>query len=100
MRGRAKASNGGSSCDSLSPVAMGNKMVERVVNMRKLGPPRLTESGGQGSGKSSSAFTSLGYGRNLSKSSIDMALRHMVRSRLTIFGQIFFFRVASGFCQL
>ncbi|KAG7581234.1 hypothetical protein ISN44_As08g009520 [Arabidopsis suecica] len=77
VRGRAKASNGGSSCDSLSPVAMGNKMVERVVNMRKLGPPRLTESGGRGSGKSSSAFNSLGYGRNLSKSSIDMALRHM-----------------------
>ncbi|ESQ49174.1 hypothetical protein EUTSA_v10020521mg [Eutrema salsugineum] len=76
-RGRGKANNGGSSCDSLSPVAMGNKMVERVVNMRKLGPPRLTESGGRGTGKSSSAFNSLGYGRNLSKSSIDMALRHM-----------------------
>ncbi|KFK38285.1 hypothetical protein AALP_AA3G094600 [Arabis alpina] len=77
VRGRAKASNGGSSCDSLSPVAMGNKMVERVVNMRKLGPPRLNESGGRGTGKSNSAFNSLGYGRNLSKSSIDMALRHM-----------------------
>ncbi|XP_010486450.1 PREDICTED: mucin-5AC [Camelina sativa] len=75
VRGRAKANNGGS--DSLSPVAMGNKMVERVVNMRKLGPPRLTESGGRGTGKSNSAFNSLGYGRNLSKSSIDMALRHM-----------------------
>ncbi|KAL1193826.1 hypothetical protein V5N11_031954 [Cardamine amara subsp. amara] len=77
MRGRAKASNGGSNCDSLSPVAMGNKMVEKVVNMRKLGPPRLTESGGRGTGKSSTAFNSLGYGRNLSKSSIDMAIRHM-----------------------
>ncbi|AAF07827.1 hypothetical protein AtNW77_Chr3g0164191 [Arabidopsis thaliana] len=77
VRGRAKASNGGSGCDNLSPVAMGNKMVERVVNMRKLGPPRLTENGGRGSGKSSSAFNSLGYGRNLSKSSIDMAIRHM-----------------------
>ncbi|KAL0744109.1 hypothetical protein Bca4012_085622 [Brassica carinata] len=72
-RGRGKANNG--SCDS--PVTMGNKMVERVVNMRKLGPPRLTESGGRGTAKSSSAFNSLGYGRNLSKSSIDMALRHM-----------------------
>ncbi|KAL0708323.1 hypothetical protein Bca4012_074749 [Brassica carinata] len=70
-RGRGKANNGD------SPVAMGNKMVERVVNMRKLGPPRLTESGGRGTSKSSSAFNSLGYGRNLSKSSIDMALRHM-----------------------
>ncbi|CAF2102543.1 BnaA05g29320D [Brassica napus] len=70
-RGRGKANNGD------SPVAMGNKMVERVVNMRKLGPPRLTESGGRGTAKSSSAFNSLGYGRNLSKSSIDMALRHM-----------------------
>ncbi|KAJ0233989.1 Uncharacterized protein HA466_0275520 [Hirschfeldia incana] len=77
-RGRGKANNGD------SPVAMGNKMVERVVNMRKLGPPRLTESGGRGSAKSSSAFNSLGYGRNLSKSSIDMALRHMVRSLFTI----------------
>ncbi|KAJ4893186.1 proline-rich family protein [Raphanus sativus] len=70
-RGRGKANNGD------GPVAMGNKMVERVVNMRKLGPPRLTESGGRGNAKSSSAFNSLGYGRNLSKSSIDMALRHM-----------------------
>ncbi|KAF8080283.1 hypothetical protein N665_0959s0013 [Sinapis alba] len=72
-RGRGKTNNS----DHLSPVAMGNKMVERVVNMRKLAPPRLTESGGRGTAKSSSAFNSLGYGRNLSKSSIDMALRHM-----------------------
>ncbi|CAN7075513.1 unnamed protein product [Brassica oleracea var. botrytis] len=71
-RVRGKANN-----DSFSPVAMGNKMVERVVNMRKLGPPRLTENGGRGTVKSNSAFNSLGYGRNLSKSSIDMALRHM-----------------------
>ncbi|KAF3599780.1 hypothetical protein F2Q69_00038953 [Brassica cretica] len=71
-RVRGKANN-----DSFSPVAMGNKMVERVVNMRKLGPPRLTENGGRGNVKSNSAFNSLGYGRNLSKSSIDMALRHM-----------------------
>uniref|UniRef100_A0A1J3HXH8 Zonadhesin n=1 Tax=Noccaea caerulescens TaxID=107243 RepID=A0A1J3HXH8_NOCCA len=77
VRGRGKANNIGSSSDSLSPVAMGNKMVERVVNMRKLGPPRLTESNGRGTGKANSAFNSLGYGRNLSKSSIDMALRHM-----------------------
>ncbi|KAJ4885953.1 proline-rich family protein [Raphanus sativus] len=72
-----KANNGGNSYDSMSPVAMGNKMVERVVNMRKLGPPRVTENGGRGTVKSNSAFNSLGYGRNLSKSSIDMALRHM-----------------------
>ncbi|CAG7890654.1 unnamed protein product [Brassica rapa] len=72
-RVRGKAYN-----DSFSPVAMGNKMVERVVNMRKLGPPRLTENGGgRGTVKSNSAFNTLGYGRNLSKSSIDMALRHM-----------------------
>ncbi|CAN8259995.1 unnamed protein product [Cochlearia groenlandica] len=76
-RGRGKANNSGNSGDRSSPVAMGNKMVERVVNMRKLGPPRLTESGGRGTGKSTSAFNSLGYGRNLSKSSIDMAIRHM-----------------------
>ncbi|XP_018439417.1 uncharacterized protein LOC108811819 [Raphanus sativus] len=76
-RVRGKANKGGSSYDSMGPVAMGNKMVERVVNMRKLGPPRLTENVGRGTVKSNSAFNSLGYGRNLSKSSIDMALRHM-----------------------
>ncbi|CAA7061818.1 unnamed protein product [Microthlaspi erraticum] len=56
LRGRrAKTSNddGG----SISPVTMGDQKAERVVNMRKLAPPRLPE--------------------NLSKSSIDMALRHM-----------------------
>lgn len=71
----------------ISHVAKGNQKVERNVNKRKLAPPRLTESGGRGlggggggsAGKSSSGPDGFGFGRNLSKSSIDMALRHMVR---------------------
>lgn len=77
-RAKTKNDDGG----LISHVAKGNQKVERVVNMRKLAPPRLTESGGRGgisAGKSSSGSDGLGFGRNLSKSSIDMALRHMVR---------------------
>ncbi|XP_010543220.1 PREDICTED: nascent polypeptide-associated complex subunit alpha, muscle-specific form [Tarenaya hassleriana] len=73
VRGRAKGSSS-SSGDSVSPVAMGSKMVERVVNMRKLAPPRQSD---RSNGKPISSLDSLGYGRNLSKSSLDMALRHM-----------------------
>lgn len=71
----------------ISHVAKGDQKVERNVNKRKLAP-RLTESGGRGlgggcdrgsAGKSSSGSDGFGFGRNLSKSSIDMALRHMVR---------------------
>ncbi|XP_010517104.1 PREDICTED: uncharacterized protein LOC104792614 [Camelina sativa] len=57
--GRSKTSN------DVNPVLMGTQMVERVVNMRKLPPPKYDDK------------TSLGFGRNLSKSSLDMALRHM-----------------------
>ncbi|KAJ4911522.1 proline-rich family protein [Raphanus sativus] len=74
--GRAKTSNddGGG---LISPVAKGVQMVERVVSARKLAPPRLTEKGGSNAGKSSSGADGVGFGRNLSKSSFDMALRHM-----------------------
>lgn len=58
--GRSKIS------DDVNPVLMGTQMVERVVNMRKLPPPKHDDN------------TSLGFGRTLSKSSLDMALRHMV----------------------
>lgn len=82
LRGRrAKTSNDDDGL--ISPVAMGDQMAERAVNMRKLAPPRLTENRGRGGGGGSTAGKSSsgsdGFGRNLSKSSIDMALRHMVR---------------------
>ena len=65
--------------DEVSPVVIGTQMVERVVNMRKLAPPKrdndhsaLNYSAGKSSSESS------GFGRSLSKKSLDMALRHMV----------------------
>ncbi|XP_013636865.1 endochitinase A-like [Brassica napus] len=72
-RGYSKAN------DNVSPVLMGAKMVERVINMRKLAPPRSDEKGsphGNLSAKSSSP-DSAGFGRTLSKKSLDMAIRHM-----------------------
>ncbi|AEC09497.1 hypothetical protein ISN45_At02g033030 [Arabidopsis thaliana x Arabidopsis arenosa] len=57
--GRSKISN------DVNPVLMGTQMVERVVNMRKLPPPKHDDN------------TTLGFGRTLSRSSLDMALRHM-----------------------
>ncbi|KAF8103784.1 hypothetical protein N665_0185s0056 [Sinapis alba] len=73
--GRAKTSNdtGG----LISPVAKGTQMVERVASVRKLAPPRLIEKGGSNAAKSSSGADGVGFGRNLSKNSFDMALRHM-----------------------
>ncbi|VAH56386.1 unnamed protein product [Triticum turgidum subsp. durum] len=69
--------NGG---DSVNPVQMGNKMVERVVNMRRLAPPKHDDqrsSLNSLSGKSLNSPDSSGFGRSLSKKSLDMALRHM-----------------------
>ncbi|KEH28284.1 ATP-binding protein, putative [Medicago truncatula] len=66
--------------DKVSPVAMGNKMVERLINMRKLAPPRpdvKSSPHSNLSGKSSSSPDNSGFGRTLSKKSLDMALRHM-----------------------
>lgn len=65
--------------DNVSPVVMGTKMVERVINMRKLAPPRLDNKNSPHnlSGKSSSSPDSSGFGRSLSKKSLDMAIRHM-----------------------
>ncbi|XP_013619574.1 PREDICTED: uncharacterized protein DDB_G0271670 [Brassica oleracea var. oleracea] len=73
--GRSKTSN--DEGELISPVAKGAQMIERVVSVRKLAPPRLTEKGGSNAGKSSSGADGVGFGRNLSKSSFDMALRHM-----------------------
>ncbi|GKU92100.1 hypothetical protein SLEP1_g5874 [Rubroshorea leprosula] len=65
--------------DNVSPVVIGTKMVERVINMRKLAPPKQDDKHsphGNLSGKSSSPDSS-GFGRTLSKKSLDMAIRHM-----------------------
>ncbi|KAA8534083.1 hypothetical protein F0562_031724 [Nyssa sinensis] len=65
--------------DNVSPVLIGTKMVERVINMRKLAPPKLDDKHSPHSnlsGKSSSPDSS-GFGRTLSKKSLDMAIRHM-----------------------
>ncbi|XP_057982023.1 uncharacterized protein LOC131167288 isoform X2 [Malania oleifera] len=72
-RGHSKSS------DSVSPVLIGTQMVERVVSMRKLAPPKQDDnrsSYNNSSGKPSSPDSS-GFGRSLSKKSLDMALRHM-----------------------
>ncbi|KAF1891117.1 hypothetical protein Lal_00001256 [Lupinus albus] len=66
--------------DNVSPVVTGTKMVERVINMRKLVPPRMDDKNsprGNLSGKSASSPDSSGFGRTLSKKSLDMAIRHM-----------------------
>ncbi|KAG8374405.1 hypothetical protein BUALT_Bualt11G0128400 [Buddleja alternifolia] len=64
--------NGG---DDVNPVLMGTKMVERVVNMRKLAPPKQDEYVSHDNVKKSCGDK--GFGRSLSKKSLDMAIRHM-----------------------
>ncbi|KAK3015498.1 hypothetical protein RJ639_005380, partial [Escallonia herrerae] len=67
--------------DDVNPVLMGTKMVERVVNMRRLAPPPKQDeplSTDNNSGRSSSSQDKSGFGRTLSKKSFDMALRHML----------------------
>lgn len=65
--------------DTVSPVVMGTKMVDRVVNMRKLAPPKQDDSHSMHNnpGGKSLSNDSSGFGRTLSKISLDMALRHM-----------------------
>ncbi|PKU87262.1 mucin-5AC isoform X2 [Dendrobium catenatum] len=66
-------------CDDESPVAIGTKMVERVVNLRRLAPPKHDDlhSSNNSSAKSSISPDGTGFGRTLSKKSLDMAMRHM-----------------------
>ncbi|WCJ28075.1 hypothetical protein M5689_009784 [Euphorbia peplus] len=59
--------------DDVNPVLMGTQMVDRVVNMRKLAPPKQDEQ----FSTSSRGLDSSGFGRTLSKKSLDMAMRHM-----------------------
>lgn len=62
--------------DDVNPVLMGTKMVERVVNMRKLAPPKQCDDVSNTSfGKTMSSQENLG--RTISKTSLDMAMRHM-----------------------
>ena len=76
--------------DNVSPVVIGTKMVERVVNMRKLAPPKQDDHhSAHATGKSTSAPDSSGFGRTLSKKSLDMALRHMVHSLSLLHGTLF-----------
>ncbi|KAL3536509.1 hypothetical protein ACH5RR_004970 [Cinchona calisaya] len=65
--------------DDVNPVLIGTKMVERVVNMRKLAPPKQEnhESQDNSTRKSSLSQENSGFGRSLSKKSLDMAIRHM-----------------------
>ncbi|XP_057498311.1 uncharacterized protein LOC130782868 [Actinidia eriantha] len=68
-------------CEEVSPVLIGTKMVERVVSMRKLVPPKeddhISKHSSASLGKSLSSQETPGFGRTLSKKSFDMALRHM-----------------------
>ncbi|XVE76534.1 hypothetical protein DITRI_Ditri12bG0181500 [Diplodiscus trichospermus] len=64
--------------DNESPVVIGTKMVERVVNMRKLVPPKQDDNPRNNpTAKLSTSLDSSGFGRTLSKKSLDMAMRHM-----------------------
>ncbi|KAD2805169.1 hypothetical protein E3N88_38546 [Mikania micrantha] len=64
--------------DNLSPGVYGTKMVERVINMRKLVPPKPDDKHSPHSNLSAkSSPDSSGFGRSLSKKSLDMAIRHM-----------------------
>lgn len=60
-----------------SPGMIGTKMVERIVNMRKLAPPKLDAGHHSSVHNSSGKSDSSGFGRSLSKKSLDMAMRHM-----------------------
>lgn len=58
-------------------------MVERVVNMRKLAPPKPDDhqsSSKDSSKKSSISQRSSSFGTSFSKKSLDMAIRHMVNT--------------------
>jgi hypothetical protein len=68
--------------DEESPVVLGTKMVERVVNMRKLAPPKHDDPSANNNSYGKSSTGSSGFGTTLSKKSLDMAMRHMVCSKL------------------
>ncbi|KAI9083756.1 hypothetical protein K1719_034224 [Acacia pycnantha] len=60
------------------PGMIGTKMVERIVNMRKLAPPKKLIAGHHSAVHNSSGKSdSSAFGRSFSKKSLDMAMRHM-----------------------
>ncbi|CAN4106107.1 unnamed protein product [Withania somnifera] len=64
--------------DDVNPVLIGTQMVERVVNMRKLAPPKQDgDLSHENPSKKSLSQENSGFGRSFSKKSLDMALRHM-----------------------
>ncbi|KAK9059715.1 hypothetical protein SSX86_020419 [Deinandra increscens subsp. villosa] len=63
--------------DNSSPGLYGTKMVERVINMRKLAPPKQDDKHSPHSLSAKSSPDGSGFGRSLSKKSLDMAIRHM-----------------------
>ncbi|CAN4085172.1 unnamed protein product [Withania somnifera] len=72
--------------DNVSPGMVGTKMVERVINMRKLVPPKQDDKHSPHSNLSADSLSpdSSGFGRTLSKKSLDMAIRHMdIRQRVS-----------------
>ncbi|XP_059463206.1 uncharacterized protein LOC132192037 [Corylus avellana] len=74
----AKSRSRGKDNETDSPVLIGTKMVERVVNMRKLPPPKQDDGySTHNEGSKSLSTNSSGFGRTLSNKSLDMALRHM-----------------------
>lgn len=73
--------------ETVNGLVLGSRMVEKVMNARKSGGrveketrPKFRISGGDGSG----------FGRLMSKSSLDMALKHMVRFLCACFPNLFF----------
>ncbi|CAM8897837.1 unnamed protein product [Rhodiola kirilowii] len=64
--------------DNVNPILMGTRMVDRMISLRKLPPPQDDNKHSPSlSGKSTLSPDSSGFGRNLSKKSLDMAIRHM-----------------------
>ncbi|PON51173.1 flocculation FLO11-like protein [Parasponia andersonii] len=74
---RAMSKSRCSDSDEVSPVVIGTQMVERVVNMRKLAPPKRENDHSAHNYSGGKSSDSSGFGRSLSKKSLDMALRHM-----------------------
>ncbi|KAL3617518.1 hypothetical protein CASFOL_037839 [Castilleja foliolosa] len=70
-------SRGYSGDDDVNPVVMGTKMVERVVQMRKLAPPKQDDYVSANDDAKKRILDNSGFGRSLSKKSLDMAIRHM-----------------------
>ncbi|XP_028764327.1 uncharacterized protein LOC114722460 [Neltuma alba] len=74
LRSRSGSINDG---ENDSPDMIGTKMVERIVNMRKLVRPKLDAGHHSAEHNTSGKSDRSGFGRSLSNKSLDMAMRHM-----------------------